>query len=209
MVQRQKIEIREQIILTALSEFADKGYFGTTLKAIAEKSKCSIGNIYKYFSNKDELFKSAFPPSLVEQSKQLIKRRVKAIGIATDIQRLDQLHPYRAASEELITFTSEHRLQMIFLLSNAKGSRYSDFKNDIIEELTDLAIDYASKAYPGIKINGFKKGMLKRFYKAFIFQLVAILKEEKCETKFRDAAEDVAIYHLSGLKAFFINLEEK
>ena len=60
------MEDRKQLIVeTAKKLFADKGYAATGLRSIAEKADVSIGNIYNYFKNKEEIIKYILSPEVV------------------------------------------------------------------------------------------------------------------------------------------------
>ena len=56
---------KELIIKTAKKLFAEKGYTATGLRSIAENADISIGNIYNYFKNKEEIIKHILSPALV------------------------------------------------------------------------------------------------------------------------------------------------
>lgn len=47
---------REEILEAALSVFAERGYYGTTMAQISQKSEYPLGTIYKYFSGKEQIF---------------------------------------------------------------------------------------------------------------------------------------------------------
>lgn len=49
---------RESILEAAEKLFAEKGYEATTMQQVAREAGTSIGNMYFYFSNKEELMKS-------------------------------------------------------------------------------------------------------------------------------------------------------
>ncbi len=53
---------RQNIINAAKQLFSEKGYAATGLREIAEKAGVSLGNIYNYFKNKEEIFCSIFTP---------------------------------------------------------------------------------------------------------------------------------------------------
>ena len=53
----KKEQKREQIIQSALSLFAIKGFYSTTIPDIANALKMSVGNLYNYFKSKDILAK--------------------------------------------------------------------------------------------------------------------------------------------------------
>lgn len=50
------IEKRRRIIETATMEFAKKGYHEASVSVIASKAGISVGSVYKYFENKQDLF---------------------------------------------------------------------------------------------------------------------------------------------------------
>lgn len=61
-MQRLKPEKREQIIAAARSLFGRYGYAGVGLREIADNADMTVGNIYRYFKGKDDLFESTFGP---------------------------------------------------------------------------------------------------------------------------------------------------
>lgn len=51
---------RQQLLDAAEQVFSTKGYHDATLKAIAEVAEFSVGSVYSFFENKDDLFFSVF-----------------------------------------------------------------------------------------------------------------------------------------------------
>lgn len=54
--ERQKSEMKEAILDAALQLFSDEGYDNVTMRKIASKIEYSVGTLYLYFKNKDEIF---------------------------------------------------------------------------------------------------------------------------------------------------------
>src|SRR5699024_8096228 len=54
----EKLPKQKQIAILdgATESFADKGYYGASIKEICLKANISNGALYKYFTNKEELF---------------------------------------------------------------------------------------------------------------------------------------------------------
>ncbi|GAB6072937.1 hypothetical protein JCM14244_13140 [Venenivibrio stagnispumantis] len=50
-----KEQKKEEIVNVACKLFAEKGYYNTTIPDIAENLGMSVGNLYNYFSSKEEL----------------------------------------------------------------------------------------------------------------------------------------------------------
>lgn len=58
MNKRSGIESRKRIIYAAMSVFSRKGYAKANIREIAKTAGISVGGVYLYFRNKEELYKS-------------------------------------------------------------------------------------------------------------------------------------------------------
>ncbi|HEY9073185.1 MAG TPA: TetR/AcrR family transcriptional regulator [Desulfobaccales bacterium] len=56
--EREKLRQREEMLATALDLFSQKGYHNVSMQEIAEKAEFAIGTLYKFFQNKEELYKT-------------------------------------------------------------------------------------------------------------------------------------------------------
>ena len=54
--EREKLSHRSQILADALELFTEKGYHNVSMHEIAAKAEFSIGTLYKYFKNKEDLY---------------------------------------------------------------------------------------------------------------------------------------------------------
>lgn len=74
-----KEDIRGRILTVASQQFGQKGYSKTSIREIAELAGISVGNIYNYFTNKDELFRAQgsssehFRENYTDRSTELVK----------------------------------------------------------------------------------------------------------------------------------------
>ena len=114
-------------------------------------------------------------------------------------------HPYRRASEDLLSFTIAHRDRVVFLVLRAQGTKHERFATEVVRLLVELALEHARATYPSFAITSASKRALTRIYKAFFATLGAILVEERAEHAVREAVALHATYHLSGLKALFVS----
>ena len=62
---------REQIINTATKLFAKKGYHATSIQDIVTESGLSVGTIYLYFANKEEIFDALLDYGLIAFTEEL------------------------------------------------------------------------------------------------------------------------------------------
>lgn len=73
--EREKLRQRQEIMAVALNLFSEKGYHSVSMHEIAAKAEFAIGTLYKFFSNKEELYKAL----LLEQSDRFDAALFKAI----------------------------------------------------------------------------------------------------------------------------------
>ena len=56
--EREYLRHRQEILQVALKLFSGKGFHNVSMHEIAEKSEFAVGTLYKFFSNKEELYKA-------------------------------------------------------------------------------------------------------------------------------------------------------
>jgi len=56
--ERERLRHRTEILAVSLSLFSEKGYHNVSMHDIAEKAEFSIGTLYKFFKNKEYLYKA-------------------------------------------------------------------------------------------------------------------------------------------------------
>lgn len=203
MAQRPKEEVREAILTAAGEAFAEGGFERAALSDIVERAGTSIGNLYKYFANKDALFAEFIPRGFTNDLTSRVRAQVEALRAEPNVFELDGAHPYRRASEDLLAFTIANRERVVFLLLRAQGTKHERFAGEVVRLLVELAIEHARATYPTFAVTPGKKRTLARIYRGFITALGTSLAEERTEQAVREAVALQATYHLSGLKALF------
>jgi AcrR family transcriptional regulator len=72
--QRRAVRTRAAIMGAARVEFSQRGYAGATSKTIAERAGVSVGSLYQYFSDKDQILRE-----LAQERSELIAGRTLAL----------------------------------------------------------------------------------------------------------------------------------
>ena len=86
--EREKLTQRREMLAAALELFSEKGYQNVSMHEIAEKAEFAIGTLYKFFKNKEDLYKSL----IVEQADRFHEALTKAIEEADD--EIEKLRNY-------------------------------------------------------------------------------------------------------------------
>ena len=115
---QQTLSPRERILTTALELFVEKGYFNTNIPDISSSSKCSVGSIYHYFVNKEEIARSLYYEGIT-------KFRA-AIGEVIDVNE----HPKKVFKAIVIAFLyfSEHNKSLAKYLWLARHNEFLSTK---------------------------------------------------------------------------------
>jgi AcrR family transcriptional regulator len=139
IMQIQKDEVRNKIIETATEEFYINGYNNSSLRNIAAQAGMTVGNLYSYFSGKDDLFENVVAPAW-EQLYGLL-------GIEYSIYE-SITYPTLVQITNLITEAFiTGKAQFSILINGSKGSKYENVKSDITRILSRrLRSDMAAKS---------------------------------------------------------------
>lgn len=189
MAQRPKDEVREALLEAAAAAFSEVGFGRAGLADIVSRAGTSIGNLYKYFGDKDALFAAFIPAGFTRELTALVRAQVEAFRVGPEA--------HRRASEALLAFTLLHRERVLFLLLRAEGTQHEPFVNEVVRLLVGLAFEYA----PAFAPTAANKRALARIYRAFLGTLGAILEQERSESGVRAAVASQAAYHMAGLGA--------
>jgi len=203
MAQYLKESVREAIVRGALLVLAERGYDSTTMAEIAEASSISVGNIYRYFRSKTELYEAIITDDFVSEFEGLIRKRVRALSSTRDIRELEASAPYHVISEELFRFSLSNRRKIVVLLGQSAGTRRECYREQLVEILVGIAIEYArglEGGYEGTEIDGFN---IRLIYRNYVDGLCRILSVYEDEESLRQSIEGYSRYHLAGMKAVF------
>ncbi|WP_416327791.1 TetR/AcrR family transcriptional regulator [[Eubacterium] hominis] len=129
-MQVQKEELRLQILEAAKQEFLAKGYENSSMRTIAKKANTTLGNIYHYFQNKEDLLNTLLTPAV--QNLEIFAK-----------EHLDQKEEYHSFEEIELAFheIDDNIDQTIFqylmderllILFDLKTTRFVDVREDFI-----------------------------------------------------------------------------
>ena len=93
--EREKLRQRQEMLAAALELFSEKGYHNVSMHEIAEKAEFAIGTLYKFFKNKEDLYKAL----VLEQSDKFHDALTKAIEEPDD--EIEKLRNYVKAKGEV------------------------------------------------------------------------------------------------------------
>ena len=136
---------RDTIVNAALELFRERGFDGTTMRAVADRAGVSVGNAYYYFSSKDELVQGFYDQLVAEH------RALALPGLAGHTDLADRLritlHAWIDAAEPYREFAGR-----FFAVAAQPGNPLSPFSPDSGPART-AAIDLYREVLSGARVD--------------------------------------------------------
>lgn len=157
--EREKIARRDEIFSVALDLFSEKGYHNVSMHEIAEKAEFAIGTLYKFFENKEDLYKAL----VMEQAEKFHSTLTRAIE--EPVNEIEKIRNYIRAKGEVFT-ANVSMIRLYF--AETRGASFNikaGLDTEIQEMYEEFLKNLASVFNSGIKKRLFKK-ILDPYYLA-------------------------------------------
>jgi len=128
-VQYLKEETKNKIISEALKEFKLKGYNKSSVRTIAKNSETSVGNIYKYFDSKEDLYKTLIGD---------VYNKIVEYITALENVKLDEKAEYIFIEllEKIMKVFETKSTELAILFNGSEGTIYENCKTFFAEWVT-------------------------------------------------------------------------
>jgi TetR/AcrR family transcriptional regulator len=149
--EREKLRQREELLTAALELFSEKGYHNVSMHEIAQRAEFAVGTVYKFFKNKEDLYK-ALITAKVEEYHGVLK---EALNQRKDIPSL--LQDYVAAKAAVFVGGAA-TLRLYF--AETRGVSFNikaGLDQDIRKLYDEIVARLASVLAAGVKEKAFRK----------------------------------------------------
>lgn len=194
-MQYLKEETKNKIISEALKEFKLKGYNKASVRVIAKNSQTSVGNIYKYFESKEDLYKTLIGD---------VYNKIIEYITALENVKLDEKAEYIFAGllEKIMKVFETKSTELAILFNGSEGTIYESCKIFFTEWVTGTVTK---------KINydvSFKSKKLKDNFIIYLLacnlvESIAIILNEK------EDGREVKRYISNIIEVLFCDIEDK
>ncbi|MCK4389057.1 MAG: TetR/AcrR family transcriptional regulator [Desulfobacterales bacterium] len=148
--ERENLMHREEILTAALKLFSENGYHNVSMHEIAQKSEFAIGTLYKFFKNKEDLYK-ALIMTKAEEYHRILK---DVLGQEDDV--LTALKKYIAAKARIFA-ESVPTLRLYFAETRGASFNIKAGLDQDIRKLYDQVIELLASV--------FEKGVAKKVFR--------------------------------------------
>ncbi len=129
MYKRLSDEQLESLLGAGIAEFAQRGYAGARLSAIAKCADISVGVIYKYYSDKNSLFLAC-----VRYCLQALTDALKDVAQKSD----DMMESLQSVVHTLILHAKEHK-EINRMYHEITGIATEQFSGELAEEVEGIS----------------------------------------------------------------------
>jgi len=144
-----KDEVKEKIHKAAVIEFKERGFHQSSMRNIAKRAGMTVGNLYRYFKNKENLFYTVVGPAFD-----------KIVTIINESKRFNLKENNQYYNDNFIEYIinrileiyKQYKFELLILLNGSKGTKYergkeeiillmeNRIKNDLFPEMKDIGI---------------------------------------------------------------------
>jgi AcrR family transcriptional regulator len=133
-MQYLKEEVRNRISEAALEEFMEKGYEKASIRSISKNANTSVGNIYKYFKSKEDLYENIIG--------SVYDRIIDYISQFHEVELNEKAEPiFNLLVEKIMKIFNENSREISTLLNQSKGSKYENCKEFFVEFITRIVTE--------------------------------------------------------------------
>ena len=149
---REFLRRRQEILDAALDLFSEKGFHNVTINEIARASEFAVGTLYKFFANKEDLYKAL----ILEKSNEFHSLLLKAIE-----SDKDEMLGIKAYLETHIRLFMENLKFVRLYLAETRGSSFNIGAglDEALRERHALILNELAKTFK----RGIRKGLFKGF----------------------------------------------
>jgi AcrR family transcriptional regulator len=154
VMQVLKESVRNAIVEGAILEFFEYGFQNANMRRIADNANITVGNIYRYYKNKETLFKEILLPAeraIDDLGNFDIEINITAIKTIDDVNQLVAF---------LMSVLKPYTREIYIMTLDSSGSHYVKIKN----QLETMIINKVNSYYP----KKFDRYLLKVIASSFI-----------------------------------------
>lgn len=157
MPQVLKQEYRELILKAALDEFFKHGFNDASMRKIAKNANMTVGNLYHYYKDKEDLFTALVSDTLSSLNQTIIP--LIEFPIELDDYLKSKRNEYftsqvKLMSKDLVKIFIRNRKELLILF------RYSKINNQIVEWINKLIFHIIQRWFPNVEVDDKKKSFL-------------------------------------------------
>ena len=158
-----KESVRNAIVEGAILEFFEKGFQDANMRQIAERANITVGNIYRYYKNKETLYEEILLPA--ERAIDDISR----FDIKLNITRINTFEDVNQIIAYVMSILKPYTREIYIITLDSNSSHYLKLKTQI----ENIIISKINTIYP----KQFDRYFLKVIASSYVQTAITIFKD--------------------------------
>ncbi|MEK3913040.1 TetR/AcrR family transcriptional regulator [Paenibacillus sp. FSL H7-0331] len=201
-----KDEIRSRIRKAALAEFNKEGYVKASMRNIAGTAGVAIGNVYRYYKNKDELFDELVQPVYEKYETNMIEMRQK-INFSYENDTPDVLKYYSKIEATLVDLFKTFTAEMTIVLNRSEGTKYEHVKSDLIKLSFSVIESMILKARRNEILTEYEAALARMLSSSLVEGLCLILRDNEEGETYNKLVDQLLSIYSAGLNSVIKQME--
>lgn len=200
MAQRKKDKIRDNILKKSLTLFRNKGYNETSIKDIAQACDISVGNIYKYYKSKSEIYENIITDEFLEELHDILSKRTIFLAKRQLNEHNEKIEKW--FEKEYYPFMINNADRCVVLHDHYVGSEYDKRVNDIANNI----LEFKRKVYLNLGNLVLPKEFLtlsSLIIASNVTMYAQVLEMNVTDKKKIQLLKEIDKYNIAGLDAIF------
>lgn len=178
-----KEEVKNKIHEAAVKEFKEKGFKSASMRSIARNSGMTVGNLYRYFQNKEALFSAVVTPAY-----NMVLHLINEHNHPSIDDQLEEFLEFMANA--IVDIFMKQRDALLILIDGSEGTPYENIKCKIVEMIENHNYDSIDYIFP-LESEAFTRNNKGRSFisyiisNSFIEGLIKILKDSSEEEEIK------------------------
>ncbi len=189
-MQYLKREIREKILVAAVEEFKEQGYADASIRNIANNAEISLGNIYRYYTNKEALYFAVINP-FMESLKQFVDN-----DFAFENKSMKEI------SQMLIAFIMQYNDELL-IIRKGNTVHYEAFVNYIIGMIAGKIKELVQNVFPEIDEKIENPDFYSAVAEGFLTSFFRILSNDDPKEVLERKARELITFYFGHMKDRF------
>ncbi|WP_262684675.1 TetR/AcrR family transcriptional regulator [Paenibacillus baimaensis] len=186
--------------IAALAEFNKEGYLKSSMRNIAGSAGVAIGNIYRYYKNKDELFDELVRPVYERYEANMAEMRQK-ISFSYSNDPPDVLKYYSKIEATLIDLFKTFTAEMTIVFNRSEGTKYAHAKPDLIKLSFSVIESMILKVRGNESLSEYETALARMLSSSLVEGLCLILRDNKEGYTYKKLVDQLLSIYSTGLNS--------
>ncbi len=202
MAQTKKDVVKTSIDNAALKIFSKKGFQDARIMDIAAEANTSVGNIYRYYKSKTDIFYSVVPESIISDLQEILVRKIVNPNVE-EILKGGALKTSSLISEEFIDFLITNKQKLSIAFQGSQGTKYVGIKEKTIFYIIQTVKNRYLQMHRIDILERVSYEDLENIYENLFSMIMNTLVRSKSNEDIKKSLQIINQYNLFGITSLF------